>query len=143
MKSTLSLYRLAEKRGIEILRADLPANGSVSVQLASGQCCIGVDENVLEGSSALRVHLAHELGHCENGSFYTRRAPQNARQWHENRADKWAIHRLIPRCELDAAIAAGHTDMWDLAEFFGVTEQFMRKAVSLYIHGNTAAELYF
>ena len=43
----------------------------------------------------------------------------------------------------DAAIAAGHTDMWDLAEFFGVTEQFMRKAVSLYIHGNTAAELYF
>ena len=30
-----------------------------------------------------------------------------------------------------------------LAERFGVTEQFMKKAVCLYVHGNPSAELYF
>ena len=30
-----------------------------------------------------------------------------------------------------------------LAEYFEVTEDFMRKAVCLYVHGNVATELYF
>ena len=31
----------------------------------------------------------------------------------------------------------------ELAERFGVTEDFVKKAVCLYVHGNLAAELYF
>ena len=65
------------------------------------------------------------------------------RKKHENRADKWAIQRLIPLSELDAARAAGHTELWDLAEYFGVTEDMMRKALCWYAHGNLAAEQYF
>lgn len=45
--------------------------------------------------------------------------------------------------DLDEAIAQGCTEIWELAERFGVTEQFMRKAVCLYVHGNVATELYF
>ena len=30
-----------------------------------------------------------------------------------------------------------------VAEFFGVTESFLKKAICLYVHGNTASELYF
>ena len=44
---------------------------------------------------------------------------------------------------IDDAIAAGCTQMWELAERFGVTEVFMRKAVCYYVHGNLATELYF
>ena len=43
---------------------------------------------------------------------------------------------------LDDAIAAGHTELWDLAEFFGVTESFLKKALCLYIHGNLATSQY-
>ena len=45
--------------------------------------------------------------------------------------------------DLDEAIAQGCTEIWELAERFGVTEQFMRKAVCYYVHGNLATELYF
>ena len=37
----------------------------------------------------------------------------------------------------------GHTEMWDLADYFHVTEDFMRKAVCWYTYGNLATELYF
>ena len=44
---------------------------------------------------------------------------------------------------VDEAIALGYTELWQLADFFGVTESFMRKAVCFYVHGNLASELYF
>ena len=87
--------------------------------------------------------MGHELGHCITGSFYNIHTAVDCRQRHENRADKWAIHTLIPVDALDDAIAHGCTEIWDLAEHFGVTEDFMRKAVCYYVHGNIAAELYF
>jgi len=65
------------------------------------------------------------------------------RQKQENRADRWAIETLISPGELDDAVALGCTDLWMLAEHFGVTEGFMRKVVCWYTHGNLAADLYF
>ena len=104
---------------------------------------LGMDQSVLDGGIRERVHLGHELGHCITGSFYNIHSPVDIRQRHENRADKWAILRMIPVDDLDDAVAAGCTELWELAERFGVTESFMRKAVCDYVHGNVAAELYF
>ena len=87
--------------------------------------------------------MAHELGHCETGSFYCKEAALDIRQKHEHQADKWAIGRLIPVDQLDDAVAEGCTDVWSLADHFGVTEGFMRKAVCWYTHGNLATELFF
>ena len=87
--------------------------------------------------------LFHELGHCDTESFYNEYSPCDVRKKHENRADKWAIKKLIPKDELDEAVADGCTELWELAEHFGVTEEFMRKAVCWYTYGNLAAELYF
>lgn len=141
MKSTLELHRLAEAEGIPVVRFALPENGSLSIQDGQGRCYIAMDE--LDTEAQRKVHLAHELGHCLTGSFYNRYAPRDLRQRHEHRADKWAIGQLIPPGELDEAVAMGYTDLWALAEHFGVTEGFMRKTVCWYTHGNLSAELYF
>ena len=140
MKNTQSLYRYAERKQIEIVNYSLPKTASVSVDVGSGY--IGLDYSRLKTEADERVHLAHELGHCATGAFYNRYAKLDLLQKHENRADKWAIRRLIPRQDLDAAVADGHTELWDLAEFFNVTEDFMQKVVCYYVHGNLAAELY-
>ena len=143
MKKLSSLYRLAEEQSVPIWRFDLPENGSVSVQGADGQCWIGVDAGILDGGMQERVHLAHELGHCLTGSFYSPYTRVDSRRRHEYRADKFAVKTLIPVEELDDAVAEGCTELWELAERFGVTEDYMRKAVCYYTHGNVAAELYF
>ena len=143
MVSIPELYELAGKQKIPIFQYPMPQNGSMSLMEPDGSCYIGVDRGVLDGGVQERMHLSHELGHCVTGSFYNIYAAIDSRQRHENRADKWAIQALIPVEALDDAIAGGCTELWELAERFGVTEDFMRKAVCYYVHGNLSSELYF
>lgn len=138
-----ALYDLAEKQNIAVLPFPLPQCGSMSLMSDNGSCCIGMDEGVRDGSVQERVHLSHELGHCLTGSFYNRWSPYDTRLRHEHRADKWAIRKLVPVDSLDDAVAQGCTELWALADRFGVTESFMKKAVCYYVHGNLATELYF
>lgn len=140
---TVELYSEAQKSDIPIILLGIPKTGSMCIQAESGRCYIGMDYGILPDEAARRVHLAHELGHCKTGAFYNRWAAQDIRQKHEHRADKWAIEKVIPVNELDDAVAEGHTELWDLADYFGVTEDFMRKAVCWYTYGNLATELYF
>ena len=138
-----SLSDFAKQQNIEVLSYPMPENGSMSVMLEDGKCFIGMDDDLRDGGVQERVHLSHELGHCITGSFYNIHAAIDHRQRHENRANKWAIQALIPVEELDDAIAQGCTEVWELAEWFQVTEDFIRKAVCFYVHGNVAEELYF
>lgn len=138
-----SLYDFAQQQNIPVLTTPLPRTGSMSVMADSGACYIGMDPGVCDGGVSERVHLSHELGHCATGSFYNIYAAVDNRRRHENRADKWAIERLIPVEALDDAIAHGYAQLWELAEHFGVTEDFIRKAVCYHVHGNLATELYF
>ena len=137
------LYALASQENIEVLSCPMPKTGSMSLMQDNGKCFIGMDESVRDGGIQERVHLAHELGHCITGSFYNIYAAVDHRRRHENRADKWAVKKLIPVEQLDDAVALGCTELWALAEHFGVTEKFVQKAVCLYVHGNLATELYF
>ena len=143
MTELLDLYQYAEQRDIEVDWFPLPVTPSLSVKLPDNSCAIGIDPWKMETLAEELVCLAHEAGHCETDSFYDPTTGLPVKQKMENRADRWAIRKLIPVGELDDAIARGYTELWELADYFGVTEPFMRKAVCLYVHGNLAAELYF
>lgn len=136
-------YRIAEQENIAVVTFSMPINGSISIMNDDGSCYIGIDKAVQDNSNMERVLIAHELGHCITGSFYNKFAAVDNRQRHENRANKWAIRHLISFEDLDAAASDGCTEIWELAERFGVTEDLVRKAICYYIYGNIAAELYF
>ena len=133
------LCQLAEQFGIEIDYFTMRDTKS----LALPQGWIALDTDHIESTTEAKVCLAHEMGHIETNSFYNVHSPLDVRQKHENRANKWAIKQLITEEELYEAVANGHTEIWDLADYFDVTEEFMRKAVCLYTYGNLATELYF
>ena len=138
----LDLYAYAERRNIDVDWPPRRRATSLSVPLGD-RYAIALDPWKLGSLAQETVCLAHELGHCETGSFYNQYAALDVRQRHENRADKWAIQHLIPVEELDEAVAEGCEDIPALSEHFCVTEDLMRKAVCWYTHGNLAAELYF
>ena len=133
------LCQLADQFGIEIDYFSMRDTKS----LAMPQGWIALDTDRIENTIEAKICLAHEMGHIETNSFYNVHSPLDVRQKHENRANKWAIKQLITEEELDEAVANGHTEIWDLADYFDVTEEFMRKAVCLYTYGNLATELYF
>lgn len=137
----LDLYAYAERRNIDVDWIPMRRATSLSVPLGDGYA-IALDPWKLGTLAQETVCLAHELGHCETGSFYNRFAKLDVRQRHENRADKWAIRRLVPEDDLDAAMADGCDTIPALADRFGVTEPFMAKAVCWYAHGNLAVEMY-
>ena len=143
MMDLMGLYRLAEDNDIAVDCFELKKREALSVMDSDGTCYIAIDPFKLASELDEKMKLGHELGHSVTGSFYNEYATCDVRRKHENRADKWAINEFVSEQELDEAIADGHTEMWDLADYFHVTEDFMKKAVCWYTHGNLATELYF
>lgn len=132
MTDLLELYDLAEAHSVPVYWFDLQVAESLSCRLNDGSSAIAMNPWSMTSLADETVKLAHELGHCETGAFYNRYSEFDVRAQHERRADKWAIKKLIPQDELAAAISDGHTEVWDLAECFNVTEDFMKKAISYY-----------
>ena len=135
------LFRTAREANVQVEYCRLPLNKSMSAAV-DGDDYILMDYSLLWADAEEKEHLAHELGHCLTGSFCNPYAAHDIRQKHENRADKWAIKKLLPFDEMKAAMQKGYTKPWELAEYFGVTEVFMRKALCLYAKGNLAVEYY-
>ena len=111
----------------------LPNTKSVSLNIDETRF-IGIDDKIMETRAEERVHLAHELGHCMTGAFYSVRSPLNTRSRCERKANDYAIKKLIDEDELRKIIKEynGEIGIWDLADHFNVTEYFMKKAVEYY-----------
>lgn len=143
MKELKEFYQCAEKENIVVDHFELHAREALSIMDDDGKCYIALDPFKIVSEADERTKLAHELGHCMTGAFYNQYSDFDCRQRHENKADKWAIREVISEDDLDAAIADGCSTIWELADHFGVTEPFMKKAVCWYTYGNVAADLYF
>jgi hypothetical protein len=127
----LELYEEAEKLGVLIYVGNLPASKALCIP-----GYVALDHTLVGTVAEERVHTAHELGHCARNAFHTRRDPDYIIQRCENKANKWAIRKLIPKDELMDAIAHGITEAWELAEYFDVTQKFMELAMWYYKNGN-------
>jgi len=136
MTKLTALYDLARRDSIPVVPFSMKTRAAFSYMDPAGQCYIAIDYAKILSFIDEVMKVAHELGHCETGSIYNPWAVCDVRKQHENRADKWAIKKLIPKDELDQAVREGCTEVWDLAERFNVTEDFVRKAVSWYKFGN-------
>lgn len=141
VNSPIDLYTLAEQAGIDVIWFPLQDDCSLALHLL-GRYAIAIDPWKMDTVAMETVSLAHELGHCQTGSFYNEHSPFDIRQRHENRADRWAIRRLIPQDAFYLAVSSGCQTAADLADYFGVTEPFARKAICLYTKGNLAASCY-
>lgn len=124
------LYAFAEQLGISVLSFPLPNSKSISLE-SGDDCYIGIDDKQLNSSKEKQVHIAHELGHCVTDSFYNEYSPIDNRGKCEERANRWAIKKLINKDEFQKQIECG-MEIWDLAEYFNVTEDFIRTAYHLY-----------
>ncbi|MPN31069.1 hypothetical protein SDC9_178542 [bioreactor metagenome] len=146
INDAISLYAYAEQQGYDVYWYSFGIGGleSVSVmELSDGKCYIGMDPYKFASAADEMCKGLHEIGHCDSGSFYNQYATCDIRQKHENHADKRAIELRLSANDLDRAVAEGYAEIWSLAEYFGVTEDFMRKAVCWYVHGNLDTKLYF
>ncbi len=124
-------YKIAEEKNINIFSADCPNSRSISLQLAKDEYCIGIDKNI-KNTAAELTYTLHELGHCETGAFYNRYSQLDIIGKHERRADTWAAFQAMPPEEIKKAFRDGCTEAWQLSERFGLTEEFVVRAIQIY-----------
>lgn len=106
---------------------------SISV-LQDGNCFVAIDPMKLQSETEEKEKLSHELGHCATGAFYNRYAACDICERHERRANIWSIKKLIPKDELLKALDdCLCTNRFELAEHFGVSEDFMQMALDYYL----------
>ena len=102
-----TLERYAEARKIAIYRLPLTECGSLAIDCGHERSAVGLDNSRRMSSAESVTRLAHELGHCCTGSFYTKSSAADSVERNEARA-------------------------WALAELFGVTEDMVRRALAYY-----------
>lgn len=90
-----------------------------------------IDSNI-ETNSEKACILAEELGHhfTTHGNIIDQSDIKNIKQ--ELRARAWAYERLVGIVNLINAYKAGVKGRYELAEFLGVTEEFLLEAIEYY-----------
>lgn len=128
--TTQDLYDFAAQKCIDVMKIDCTQSGSVSLITDTGCCYVGLDKNA--NGIQEKVMLAHEIGHCQTGAFYNRYSKLNIISKLEYKADKWAIKKLLPEKDLERALVNGYTEVWQLAEYFEISEELIKKAFWVY-----------
>lgn len=118
-----------ENLGVLVMESSKLANLCLSLEDGKITC---FNSKLFGTSSEQCTALLHEAGHFASGAFYQPYSPLVLKEQAEYRADKAAIINYIPKDEIDCCIALGKTELWEFAEYFGVTEAFMFKAVLYY-----------
>lgn len=122
------LYQTADRLGLQVFC--FPLRSSTAISTPDGY--IGMDVSKLKTGAEELVCLAHEMGHCATGSFYTMDSSLIQRARCEQKADRWAIRRLVSLRELKSALRRGLTRPDELADYFSVPEEFLRKSLEYY-----------
>lgn len=91
-----------------------------------------VDPDYFSSIKEMKEAIAHEAGHCATGCTHKISSPLDLVAKHEYKANRWAIERYLPFNDINSAIKAGYTEPWELADYFNVTEKFIRKAIRYY-----------
>lgn len=131
IKKIDELYKIAEENGIPIENHVIDNLVSCSYDFGAIKI-ISMGELPENSGITEQECLAHELGHCMTDSFYRGYSPLELRAKHEHRANKWAIQRLIPFEDLCRAVADGYCEVWQLAEYFDVSCEFIEKTAYYY-----------
>lgn len=126
--STDELFNFADKQNYHIHYDCIPYSRSMTIK--RGEYHILLDKH-LSGAEEKEL-TAHEIGHCESGCLYSNIVSSNEIERAEYRANKWAYRNLLPLDDIKIAMAHGIVTLWDLAEYFEVSCEFMEKAVCYY-----------
>lgn len=122
------IYELLDHLDIRYFEEKLD-KASAIITSFKGKTAIIVDRD--SSSQKKREYIAHELGHyffhSGNMLFYKRKDPIMVSR-DERRAEEFALYLLVPEDKLSKLVDVMYPpNIYDLAEEFGVTVEFMEK----------------
>lgn len=99
----------------------------------NGEYAVFVDPDCMGTVAEEFCAVAHEWGHCETGTTHSLYSPYDLIVQHENRANRWAAHHILPVWKIKKAMQSGYTEAWQIADYYNLTEDFVRDAIRIYL----------
>ena len=99
---------------------------------------IALNKSAISSPAEETTVLAEEVGHFKTNALYPVGTTANAplakanRLKAEAKAKRWAVEQYLPAAEIQKALNAACADDSEIAEYCGVTVEFVQKAFQLY-----------
>lgn len=130
------LYDLVDNEKIKVYECNIDNANGIFVNI-NGINAIALNKKEIDTSTKEKCVVAEELGHyyydatysplCLDVSFINKQ---------EFRAKKWAFKTLIPASQIIYLLNHGITDICEMAEEIGVTEELLKMACEYYKENN-------
>jgi Zn-dependent peptidase ImmA (M78 family) len=138
-----SIYEEAFNDGIAVNDFHFSETKKAACMMYRDYKTIALDREMLDNPSEELSIIAEEYGHYVTGALYMLSATYNTRIEQINRlncegkAKRWAAQKLIPwdvlKDALNQFVYADGLSIYELAEYFDVTAEYMREALELYM----------
>lgn len=127
------LYERISEEKILVFSVDTGNQKALTIRYDSEQKYgIFCNEQKFESNAEEFLIMAHEYGHCKSGATHKLCSPYQLIEQHEERANRAAVHELLPVEEIEEAVSAGNTTLWQIAECICMPEQFVSMAIEIY-----------
>lgn len=104
---------------------------SAGTTVRDGECyAVFLDFEKIKSTRLLRGVCCHELGHTATGALHKVASPYELVERSEYRAIRWTAQQYLTAEAFSEAFAAGYTELWQLADYFDLPEQDIKKALS-------------
>ena len=131
MTELSQLYGDLRERGISLYLREIGFSEAATIEYR-GRYAIFLDPICFSGLRRMKAVRAHEIGHCATGCTHRVSSPLDLVERHEYKANRWAIERCLPYESLLEAMREGFREPWQLAEYFDLPEEFVRRALHYY-----------
>ncbi len=131
MQCLVDVYEKIQNEKIEVFTRSMKPCDAATVEV-EGEYGIFIDRKKITNKQDEFMALSHEYGHCKSGATHKLYSPYQLIGQHENRANRAAVHEILPYEKLINAVNKGNTEVWQLAEYLDMPEQFIKMAIDLY-----------
>lgn len=138
MTALMELYSIAAEENIRVVNFKIANSRTkgICINFDNDNYDILIDYNKIATYAEEKCVLAHEIGHYCTG-VQSRIIAQNFQDmllisWQEYRANKWAFERLIHINDLRIALERNYKEVWELSEYFNVSDEFMERVLLYY-----------
>lgn len=125
------LYGELDKQQIHLYLRNIGFSQAATIEYR-GKYAVFLDPACFSSLRNMKAVLAHEIGHCATGCTHRISSPIDLVERHEYKANRWAIELCLPFETLQQAMQEGFQEPWQLAEYFEMPEEFIRRALAYY-----------
>ena len=126
-----NVYNKIEEEDISVFSFGIEGVKAVTIE-ADNKYGVFINRKEILNSDDEFCVLAHEYGHCVSGATHNTHSSFDLVCKHEYRADRRAVLEFLPVEQIKKAIKNGSQNLYEIADYLDMPEQFVEKAIRHY-----------